>query len=244
MTLGRTRVFVLLVCVAALATLVIASLEWLDLPSSLREILESRGLIDRRKDQAYYRVVLDQHRNENGRLRPGCVVLLGNSQTELFPPAILENRPYVNRGISGDRARDVQARLSESVLTSPCEDVALLIGINDIYNERATPQYVVLQISIIIDRLLENGRRIWLFTLPPTRAEYGALNDTIRETSHRIVELASNHRHVYAVDLNTPLADEAGRLRSEYSADGLHLTSAAYSVWLALLDTELSARRN
>lgn len=81
------------------------------------------------------------------------MLLLRDSLTERFSTALTKPRGSVGRGISGDRVRHVRARLEPSVLSTPCEVVAMLVGSNDVVMDRADPAAVASEIASLAEAL-------------------------------------------------------------------------------------------
>jgi lysophospholipase L1-like esterase len=195
--------------------------------------LERLGLLRPYQETPRYRLILKRHQQENAGLSGECALLLGDSLTEGFPAVLTEPRGWVVRGISGDRARHVRARLEPSALSAPCTAVAVLVGSNDLVLDAADPAAVAGEIASLAEALQSAGKRVVLMTLPPTRGRRAEANTRIRALNARIEQLEGCGLRV--VDLHRALVDDAGELDVRYSRDGLHLTPAAYARWAQLL---------
>jgi lysophospholipase L1-like esterase len=204
--------------------------------------LTDLGVMKRRQETEAYRRLVEGHARVNESLPADCVLLLGDSITEAFPAALTAPRHWANRGISGDRVRDVRARLALSALTAPCATVSLLVGSNDLVHERGRPAAVAREISEITREAAASGRRVVLSTVPPTSGEFSQWQAAVIETNHLLRENASRREAVRLLDLHGMLADAHGELLAEYSLDGLHLTEAAYRVWAVALAESVAAR--
>ena len=60
------------------------------------------------------------------------VVFMGNSITEAWPSDFFENRPYINRGISGQTTPQMLLRFRADVINLKPKVVVILAGVNDI----------------------------------------------------------------------------------------------------------------
>jgi lysophospholipase L1-like esterase len=229
----RTGLVVLLL-VAGVAALALSSPE---VRRRARPSLERIGLLRPYQESPPYRAIVEGHRRENARLAPGCVVLLGDSLTEAFPAALAAARGWVPRGISGDRVRHAAARLDSAALEAPCGSVAVLIGSNDVVLDEREPAEIAGAVAALAERLRAAGKRVVVMTLPPTRGRFAAANPSIGALDDRIRGLTAHGLTV--ADLHAALADETGALSPRYSADGLHLTPAAYERWSAVLEEAL-----
>ncbi len=165
------------------------------------------------------------------------IIFLGNSITdgaewsELFADCHVKNR-----GISGDTTDGVYDRL-HTILKGNPKKIFLLIGINDIGRGKDN-QLVIDGVERIVKRIkAESPRtRLYVQSILPVNPVYGkfaghtsqwkripAINDAIRE-------MAGNEQVEY-IDLFSAFADEEGKLKKEYTNDGLHLLGKGYMVW-------------
>jgi lysophospholipase L1-like esterase len=191
------------------------------------------------QQSAGYLEIIERHRLENAALESGCVVLLGDSLTAGFPAQLVAQRGWSVRGIPGDRVSHVVARLDSAAIGTPCPTVAVLIGSNDVVNDRAAPADVAPQIESLSNALRGAGRTVVIATLPPVRGRFASANPSIGELNDRIRALAA--RGFTILDLHGALADPSGALDAAYSSDGLHLTPAAYERWASMLDAVLAS---
>jgi lysophospholipase L1-like esterase len=202
-------------------------------------VLQRLGCLRPHHEAARYRATVERHALENPGLAVDCTLLLGDSLTEVFPPALAEPRGWFVRGISGDRVRHVRARLGASVLSAPCTTVAVLVGSNDLVLDRADPAGVAREIETLAEALESAGKRVVLTTLPPTRGRHAEANARIRALNARLEAFRGCGRRV--ADLHGALANAAGELGARYSRDGLHLAPAGYERWAQLLHETLGA---
>jgi len=141
-----------------------------------------------------------------------------------------------NRGISGDTAWGVLARLDEVTEGRP-EKIFLMIGTNDLARGR-TPIEVRDKIAEVIDAVNSRSPRttIYLQSVLPTdesKAErYRNENITLLNLELRSLAAANG---VVWVDLAPAFKDNNGTLRGDLSEDGLHLNGQAYELWLSLI---------
>ncbi|RAJ94528.1 lysophospholipase L1-like esterase [Larkinella arboricola] len=169
------------------------------------------------------------------------VVFLGNSITFWADwSELLGNTRYKNRGIPGDITFGVLERLDEVIQGKPAK-VFILIGINDL--ARNIPDSVILQNYRRMVRRLKAGApgtRIYFQTLLPTNDTFQKLKnhynkeDHIRYLNDALKEMAPAEGFD-VIDLHPHFVDEAGKLRKEYTWDGVHLTLAGYRKWAEVL---------
>ncbi|MDX2415558.1 MAG: GDSL-type esterase/lipase family protein, partial [Bacteroidales bacterium] len=60
------------------------------------------------------------------------VVFMGNSITDSWTDSFFENRPYINRGISGQTTPQMLIRFRQDVINLKPEVVVILAGTNDL----------------------------------------------------------------------------------------------------------------
>lgn len=152
------------------------------------------------------------------------IVMLGDSITqfgewaELFPRSKI-----INRGIDGDTADGVLARLDEVIARKP-KIVFLMIGINDLFLG-VRPQVIAQHVRSVVARLNANGAHVVLqSTLPVT--DNVKINAQVQELNALLRQVPG----VTFVDLH-PLLAPSGALLADYTWDGIHLNGVAYLIW-------------
>lgn len=169
------------------------------------------------------------------------VVLVGDSITEGFDVTrFFPGRRVLNRGIGGDvignglpadDPRGVLRRLDASVFDCAATDVFLMIGINDL-NSGHTVDAMEQGYRDLLRRIKERAPavRVHVQSVLPTRGNFAARNEPVRDFNRRIEKLAGEHGYKF-VNLHALFIDEKGVLKAGFTADGLHLNDAAYAVW-------------
>jgi lysophospholipase L1-like esterase len=188
----------------------------------------------------YYRQRMDLYENVEEH-RKYDIVFLGNSITErgewaeLFP-----GKMVANRGIGGDNTFGVIARLDNVIKLNP-DKLYILIGINDL--GRGLPVDVVANNYKIIIRNLKDAlpkTSIYVQSVLPLNEDvlkYDYLKGkekSIKELNRRIKALAGKEKLTF-INLHGLFADENGKLKSEWTPDGIHLQPAAYAHWVDFL---------
>jgi lysophospholipase L1-like esterase len=168
---------------------------------------------------------------------PGAVVMLGDSITEggiwdeWFP-----ERAVVNRGIGGETAEQVLARI-DSAINAPTA-VFLLIGTNDLVL-RYAPQEIAANVSAILRRIHEvapDAAR-YVQSIMPRGPRW---RDSITITNSKLAVLAQQEGAEF-LNLWPAMADHSGSLRTGFTLDGLHLTGMGYRAWCEVLEPHISA---
>jgi lysophospholipase L1-like esterase len=190
-----------------------------------------------------------RHNIDSRGTEQGGLVFLGDSITdwkrlEKYYPDIAA----INRGIAGDTAETLYARIGNTVALAP-RKVILLIGTNDLA-VRAAPDTVVRRIERIIDTLLTvEGIEIILQSIYPVNHDakrlfsYGMAstrtNENIDYVNGHLQALAQQKGIIFA-DVARHLKDGQGRLKREYTTDGLHLSVEGYRTVSQYLTTFIS----
>ncbi|GAB3925594.1 GDSL-type esterase/lipase family protein [Larkinella terrae] len=169
------------------------------------------------------------------------VVFLGNSLTFWADWSdMLGDTRYKNRGIPGDMTFGVLERLDEVIQGKPAK-VFILIGINDL--ARNVPDSLIVRNYRRMVRRIKTGSpatRIYFQTLLPTNDSFQKLKSHYNKEQH-IQTLNSALKEMAAagqfevIDLHPHFVDETGKLKKEYTWDGVHLTLAGNQKWVEVL---------
>lgn len=197
---------------------------------------------------------VDRYRELNRTIEPGGIVCAGSSLMEFFPIERMAAEAGLdlnlhNRGVAGFVADELLACLDECVLALRPARLVINIGTNDL-NDPATTNDVLVaryeRILTAIERELP-GIDITMPAYYPVNPDVATdegvrrclavrTNARIRAANEAVRGLAGRH-HARFVDLNAPLLDGHGRLRAEYTVEGMHLNEAGYRAILpAFLD--------
>lgn len=164
------------------------------------------------------------------------VVMLGDSLTAGYDwAARLPQARVDNQGVSGDNTGQILARLDRVIAAGP-QIVFLQAGIND-FGRRDRDTEILGRHRAIWHKLkseLPGLRLVLVSLLPVAEDRYPGLNIKIMAFNHRLRQAAEKEGLIF-VDLFSLLVDQAGQLPRKYTYDGLHLTPAAYEIWLTAL---------
>lgn len=172
------------------------------------------------------------------------VVFMGNSITEgwkMTDSLFFTNRPYVNRGISGQTTPQMLIRFRPDVIALKPAVVVILAGINDIA-ENTGPislEAIAGNIASMAELARTNGIRVVLCSvLPANRFPWRpsilpaekviALNNMLRG-------FAAKNKIVF-VDYYSAMVDDKQGLPEKYAQDGIHPTIEGYKVMEPLVE--------
>ncbi|MDR1085405.1 MAG: GDSL-type esterase/lipase family protein [Deltaproteobacteria bacterium] len=169
------------------------------------------------------------------------IVMLGDSLTEFNVwDSLAPKARIVNLGLSGDTTMGIFFRLNLVVHQKP-DLVFLQAGINDLSQGR-TPLEVSENHEKIWQSLLSRvpWAKLLVCSLAPVREEKFCWdtevlkNSRVRQANDLLIRKAQAHNLDY-IDLYKALSDNNNELPDRFTDDGVHLTAAAYEVWLATL---------
>ncbi len=169
---------------------------------------------------------------------PEDIVFLGNSITDGGEWAeLLSDHRMKNRGISGDVVPGIRERLVSVTDGKPAK-IFLLVGINDIAAGRSVDK-IAADYELLVKEIRESTPQtdLYLQSVMPVDLREGlwkklaGKEKMIPALNKRIKAIAEENGATY-IDLWPALADDEGRLRSEYTNDGLHLLGQGYLAWL------------
>lgn len=170
------------------------------------------------------------------------IIFLGNSITaggnwsELF-----KNIKMLNRGISGDITEGILYRLEEVTESKPSK-IFLLIGINDL-SKGLSVDSILINYRKIVDKIIKDspGTEIYIQSVLPVNNNYDYFknhtnkSDSVIILNNKLRKLSQFYNQTY-IDLFSSFTNEEGKLKDNYTLDGLHLTGEGYWQWKTILD--------
>ena len=172
------------------------------------------------------------------------VIFMGNSITEgwlSIRPEFFKNKPYVNRGISGQTTPQMLVRFRQDVIHLKPSTVVLLAGINDIA-ENTGPSTIEMiannivsmaelakanHINVIICSVLPANKFPWREGLKPAEKVI-KLNTILKSYSKK-------HKLAY-VDYYSAMVNDSHGLKKELGEDGIHPNKNGYLIMEPILE--------
>jgi len=172
------------------------------------------------------------------------VVFMGNSITEgwlSIRPEFFKNKPYVNRGISGQTTPQMLVRFRQDVIHLKPSTVVLLAGINDIA-ENTGPSTIEMiannivsmaelakanHINVIICSVLPANKFPWREGLKPAEKVI-KLNTILKSYSKK-------HKLAY-VNYYSAMVNDSHGLKKELGEDGIHPNKNGYLIMEPILE--------
>lgn len=179
----------------------------------------------------------------------GQIVFTGSSLMEMFPVEkfAAEEGPdfpiVYNRGVGGWRTEEMLACLNEMVIGLQPRRVFISIGTNDLSDGSVTIADLIGRYRQILTTILADvpGVEIILMAYYPINYEAAAesmkaclrirTNERIADANRAVAALAEE-LHLRFIDVSAPLKDDQGRLKAEYTIEGMHIYEAGYrAIW-------------
>ena len=172
------------------------------------------------------------------------VVFMGNSITEgwlSIRPEFFKNKPYVNRGISGQTTPQMLLRFRQDVINLKPSTVVLLAGINDIA-ENTGPSTIEMianniismaelakanQIKVIICSVLPANNFPWREGLKPA--------EKVRKLNAILQSYSYENKLAY-VDYYSAMVNDSNGLKKELGEDGIHPNKNGYLIMEPILE--------
>jgi lysophospholipase L1-like esterase len=210
--------------------------------------IEAMRLADRFQDinQLGYYYAANERLKAQGTVA-SRVVFLGDSITEGWKiDSFFPNKPYVNRGVSGQTTSQMLVRTFQDVIDLHPAAVIVLAGTNDIAanNGPETMQMVEENIQAITELAQKHGIKVILCSVLPVN-DYPDQPQTPRHPKAQIAEL-NNWFRKYAeeagalyCDYDSAVADENGFLKQGISSDGLHPNAKGYDLMVPVAEASI-----
>jgi lysophospholipase L1-like esterase len=175
------------------------------------------------------------------------VVFLGNSITQGWiekRPGFFANRPYINRGISGQTTPQMLLRFRQDVIALQPGIVVILAGTNDIAGNTgpSTLEMIEDNLASMAELAKANGIRVVLSSVLPV---YDYPWKPGLKPANKIIDLntwikqyCDNKGFIY-LDYFSSFADENNGMKSTLTTDGLHANVAGYKVMEPLVEAAI-----
>jgi len=229
-------------------------------PAVPEDCTEAKALASRLQLRFSDWPALGRYRDANSAVQPPAkdearVVFMGDSITDGWKLATyFPNKPFINRGISGQTTPQMLIRFRPDVITLKPKVVVILAGTNDIAGNtgKTTLEAIEDNFTSMIDLARSNGIRVVIASVLPV-SDYNKDKDgkpIVRTTQRPPAEILKLNewirKQVATKDLTyldyfSATVDDKGFLKQELSGDGLHPNDKGYSVMQPLAEKAISA---
>ena len=192
---------------------------------------------------------LRRYRSQNAQLnapspKENRVVFMGNSITDGWinvSPDFFKNKPYLDRGISGQTTPQMLIRFRQDVIDLKPKVVVILAGINDIAGNTgpSTLEMIEDNLASMAQLANANGIKVVLCSVLPAysfpwRPGIDPVQKII-DLNKWIKNYATEHHYVY-VNYYDAMVDERKGLPENLSKDGVHPNAAGYNIMEPLVE--------
>lgn len=185
-----------------------------------------------------------RYQEENKNVKYGQTVFAGSSLMEMFPINKLlqehnDSTVVYNRGIGGFVSRELLEALDVCVIDLRPAKIFINIGTNDLSDSNIPISGLMENYDKIISQIEARLPETTIYLMAYYPVNYEAAdenmkeclkirnNEKIRTANAEVKKLAEKHGQRY-IDINKNLMDEKGRLRAEYTIEGLHINEDGY----------------
>ena len=163
---------------------------------------------------------ITRYRQLNQTARKGQIVFAGSSLMEMFPIEQFvaeDNLPVVvyNRGIGGFVTDELLTNLAVCVLDLAPRMLFLNIGTNDLSDASRPMAQIMGTYRAILEKVLQALPDVQIYLMA-----YYPINEEVQKLAKTL--------HLHYIDVNAPLKDEHGRLRAEFTYEGMHIRPEGY----------------
>ncbi len=187
---------------------------------------------------------VERYRKMNASVKKGSVLFAGSSLMEMFPIeqfAADDKLPVTvyNRGIGGFITDELIKVIDVCILDLEPSKLFINIGTNDLSDTRIEMSTVMKNYEYILRETIKRvpDVKIYLMAYYPVNPEAATeetreclkirSNEKIAAANEEVKKLADKlgAKHI---DVNAPLKDEKGRLKAEYTYEGIHIKEEGY----------------
>lgn len=242
----KTFLSLFLLCLLTTAALAQAQPPAPDSPEALKMRIE------RMQNQLSDWPNLKRYRDKNAEVAPPAkdenrVVFYGDSITDGWKIAeYFPNKPYINRGISGQTTPQMLLRFRADVIAHKPKVVVLLAGTNDIAGNTGPMTLEMIQdnYASMAELAKANGIKFVFASILPVH-DYGQRKMTTGRPPEKILKLndwlkdyCAKHGHTY-LDYFSKMVDDKGFLKKELANDGLHPNAEGYKIMAPLAEAAI-----
>lgn len=190
------------------------------------------------------KIKVERYRLENKTALKGQIVFTGSSLMEMFPINKLltehnDSTVIYNRGVGGFMSDELLRVIDVCATDLMPSKVFINIGTNDLSWSSIPISQVMDNYSKILSAIetAVPNVRIYLMAYYPVNYEAAAeemkeclkirTNEKINAANLEVEKLAAKHHQRY-IDINRNLKDELGRLKAEYTIEGMHIKEDGY----------------
>lgn len=187
---------------------------------------------------------IERYREMNRTAVEGQILFAGSSLMEMFPIEELvkesgSNRVVYNRGVGGFTTEDLLEQMDVCVYDLKPSVIFINIGTNDLSNPDVSIEELMSRYRAIITRIKGRPLEAVIYMMAYYPVNYEAneewmkpglkirTNEKIGRANEAVRQLADELGTRY-IDVNDNLKDDEGRLKAEYTIEGMHIKPEGY----------------
>lgn len=194
------------------------------------------------------RYKLDNLKQTNLSVKEDRIVFMGNSITEgwiRIHPSFFENKPYINRGISGQTTSQMLLRFRQDVINLNPSVVVILAGINDIAENTGPISLEDISANIFTMAELAKFHNIKVVLCTVLPASYFSWRTNISPGPkviklNNILQSYANKNNIPFVDYYSSMVNNSLGLKQEFGDDGVHPNKKGYIIMENLLEKTIN----
>lgn len=192
---------------------------------------------------------IERYRRLNKFVKKGQILFVGSSLMEQFP--IYEfiqdygiDKVIYNRGVGGYTTKDLMEVLDVCIFDLEPTKIFINIGTNDLNGEAFRVEQLIANYNTILLRIKERLPQVKLYLMAyypvnreaakdPWMAQTLSIrtNERINVANLEVAKLASSYGAEF-IDVNQNIRDEEGRMKEEYTIEGMHMYGDGYQALL------------
>ena len=195
---------------------------------------------------------LGRYREDNAKLAvaqkgENRVIFMGNSITEGWlkeDPGFFSEKPFVNRGISGQTTPQMLLRFRADVISLKPAVVVILGGTNDIAGNTgpSTLEMTLDNLASMGELAQANGIKVVLCSVLPAYDYWwkpGVEPAPKIVALNKMIKAYAAKKHFIYLDYHSAMKDEKDGLQKIYGEDGVHPNLAGYKIMEPLVETAI-----
>jgi cephalosporin-C deacetylase len=197
---------------------------------------------------------MKRYRDDDAKVDPPSqgenrVVFMGDSITDgwiRLAPEFFQAKPYLDRGISGQTTPQMLVRFRQDVVNLKPKLVVILAGTNDIAGNTGpeTPEMIQDNLASMVELAQANGIKVVLASITPSDDFWWNPGtkpaNSIAEMNTRIKAYAAKNGLIY-LDYYSPMVDDHGGMKREFTMDGVHPNPAGYALMGKLAENAIAS---
>ena len=187
---------------------------------------------------------IERYREMNKTAEKGSVLFAGSSLMEMFPVegfAKADGLPVTvyNRGVGGFITDELLENIGVCITDLAPRKLFINIGTNDLSDSSRSMEMIMGNYAEILTRVRAKLPDLKLYILAYYPVNYDAAapemkeclkirsNEKINLANSQLIQLAERFGGKY-INVNEPLMDDQGRLKAEYTIEGMHIKEEGY----------------